>query len=78
MDFRELSDQSRERGNLCWIPLEAVSPGAVLAGDLRGEQGTLLFRQRTVFSEGILGKILDVERMSRLSREIPIKKVPEE
>jgi len=64
--------------NVRWIPLTAVQPGAELAGDLHGERGTLLLRQGTIFSEGILQKLLDVERMSGFSGKIPIKNVPEE
>jgi len=55
------------------IDLGAVQPGAELAEDIHGEHGTLILRQGTVFSESMLSKLKDLERMHGFSGKIPIK-----
>lgn len=55
------------------IELSAVQPGAELAEDIHGEHGNLILRQGTVFSEGMLNKLKDLERMRGFSGKIPIR-----
>jgi len=55
------------------IDLGAVQPGAELAEDIYGEHGTLILRQGTVFSTGMLSKLRDLERMRGFRGKIPIK-----
>jgi CheY-like chemotaxis protein len=62
-----------KKNNVLWVPLRAVPCGAVLAADLHGARGALLLRKGSVFSEGILHKLLDVELMQGLNGNIPIE-----
>jgi len=61
--------------NVRWLALETVQPGAVLASNLQSGRGTLLLRQGTILSAGILQKLLDVQGMNGVSGKIPIKMV---
>lgn len=74
----EIIDEDDMKAGTLWIPLKAVRPGAVLAGDIHNERGVLLLRQGTVFSEGTLHKLLDVQNMSGFGGKIPIVKTAEE
>lgn len=65
--------EEEDNKDLRRIDVSAVQVGAELAEDLHGEHGTLILRQGTVFSEGMLNKLKDMGRMHGFNGKIPIK-----